>query len=248
MSVYSINGKEPINAWIPSLDTAGNGTTTLNDLVGSKNGTLNNMDPVTDWVADTGSGGVRALDFDATDDYVQIADTAQWHQSDFTISAWAFFAGAGEVNYGTVLSRDNGGVNWFFLSRDALSFSGKLSANFYDGVNNPRVISAAAISLSAWTHIGCTVSGNTCTLYLAGVSVGSGSIATWTRPAINNQQLGRWNIAGGRTMDGRLDDIRLWNQALNATDVSALFTNGRGGVAVSGESRRRRQSVSGGVL
>ena len=48
MSLYAVNGKEPVAAWIPSLDTAGNGTTTLTDLVGSNNGTLTNMDAATD--------------------------------------------------------------------------------------------------------------------------------------------------------------------------------------------------------
>ena len=47
MTIYAVNGKEPVAAWIPSLDTAGNGTTTLTDLVGSNNGTLTNMDAAT---------------------------------------------------------------------------------------------------------------------------------------------------------------------------------------------------------
>ena len=44
--------------WCPSLDDAGNGTTTLTDLSGNGNhGTLTNMDPATDWVADTRMAG-----------------------------------------------------------------------------------------------------------------------------------------------------------------------------------------------
>ena len=61
--------------WCPSLDETGNGTTTLYDLVGSVNGTLTNMDASTDWVADTASGGVRCLDFDGTNDFIDYGAT-----------------------------------------------------------------------------------------------------------------------------------------------------------------------------
>ena len=92
MSLYAVNGKEQIAAWIPSLDTAGNGTTTLTDLVGSNDGTLTNMDAA-DWVADTDAGGVRALDFDGTNDRVIGALGA--HQTAlnsnvFSVSIWGF--------------------------------------------------------------------------------------------------------------------------------------------------------------
>lgn len=95
MSIYAVNGKEPIAAWIPSLDTAGNGTTTLTDLVGSNHGTLTNMDAATDWVADTGAGGVRALDFDGVNDHVVFSPPA--FSSTASFSLWVKPA----TNFGT---------------------------------------------------------------------------------------------------------------------------------------------------
>jgi hypothetical protein len=227
----SVNGKSPIAAWVPSRDDAGNGTTTLNDLVGTANGTLTNMDPATDWVADTDAGGVRALDFDASNDVVLITDTRQWHQADFSFACWALWSGPGVGSYGTVFSRDNGGLNWCFLSRDAFSFGGRLSINFFNGSSNPGVRSTTVLSLNTWYHVGFSVSGNTCSIYVNGVAEASASIATWTRPAINNLQLGRWNVGGGRTMAGRIDDARLFDQALDATDIAALYAAQRGGQA-----------------
>jgi hypothetical protein len=192
------------------------------------------MDAGSDWVA---SNGRYALDFDGTNDYVSITDASQWHQSDFSFCCWANFRGVGGVNYGTVLSRDNGGTNWAFFSRDFLSFSGKFSANFYDGTNNPGVRSTQVLALSTWYHLGVTVSGNTCTVFINGIADGSGSISTWTRPSISNQRLGQWNLAGGRSIDGWIDDSRLYSRALSPNEIRTLSS--RRGIAYEIAPRRR---------
>jgi len=61
--------------WCPSLDDAGNGTSTLNDISGNGfDATLTDMDPSTDWPLDTDFGGVRAIDFDGEDDLLVVDD------------------------------------------------------------------------------------------------------------------------------------------------------------------------------
>jgi hypothetical protein len=67
----SVLGTAPVAAWCPSLDTAGNGTTTLTDLVGGSNGTLTNMVPASDWTDD--GSGLWSLDFDGSNDYVALS-------------------------------------------------------------------------------------------------------------------------------------------------------------------------------
>ena len=57
-------------AWVPAMGVTGG---TLRDISGNKNhGTLTNMDPATDWVV--GEKGL-ALDFDGSDDYIEIANS-----------------------------------------------------------------------------------------------------------------------------------------------------------------------------
>ena len=225
-----------VGAWNPGLGVTG---LSLRDWSGFKNhGTLTNMDAAGDWVT---SQGRYALDFDGTDDYVAITDARQWHQSDFSFLCWANFRGIGGLNYGTVFSRDNGGTNWAFFSRDFQSFSGKFSANFYDGANNPGVRSAQVLSLSVWYHLGVTVSGNTCTVFINGIADGSGSISTWTRPSISNQRIGSWNINGGRSIDGWIDDSRLYSRALSPNEIRLLSS--RRGIAYEMAPRRRSSSA-----
>jgi hypothetical protein len=88
MGLYDVNGKVPVSAWIPSKDDSGNGTTTLNDLVGSNNGTLTNFaltGSTSNWVADTNAGGIRAIDCDITNDFVAVTVASY---SDFMLSLW----------------------------------------------------------------------------------------------------------------------------------------------------------------
>ena len=92
----AVNGKTPVSAWVPSRDTAGNSTTTLTDLSsGENNGTLTNMAvPANNWVADTDAGGVRALEFDGSNDYVALGSGAALSiTGEMAISCWYKSAG-----------------------------------------------------------------------------------------------------------------------------------------------------------
>jgi hypothetical protein len=229
MSIYAVNGKEPVAAWIPSLDTAGNGTTTLTDLVGSNNGTLTDMDAATDWVADTGAGGVRALDFDGTNDLVIAsgvqssvaaatkATIAGWIKRTGTAAAFGFGAVSGSrfnvVWFGGTIyfQAENGGASYPYCS---LSGSGWVHiASVFDG------------SLSGWGRVVAYINGTLCTLTPGG-SFPASSLASAAN--LGNFEIGR-NLSGGNYTTGLHDDIRLFvGQSLNADDISYLYNSGNG--------------------
>jgi len=256
MSVYAVNSKEPAFAWIPSLDDAGNGTTTLNDLIGSRDGTLTNMDAGTDWVADTGAGGVRALDYDDTNDFVTLGSGIVLPSSGgLTISWWEKVATT-TGNFRSRFRFYTGSQGWV-LFRSNMATYGTIA--WGRGAVSACVRSAVATSLAAssgvWVHfilVGTagaeSVTPADWTLYENGVSktVDAGNALSGFTADIN--QIGYDSLLAGA--DCRLDDIRVFTQSLDSSDVSYLYNSGsgRGRVAVSGESRRRRQSVSGGVL
>jgi hypothetical protein len=84
---FQLNGHS--RWWCPSLDTSGNGTTTLTELTTfGGSGTLTGMDAATDWVTDTAEGGTRALDFDGTNDEVLISSI--FSAMPFSVSLWAY--------------------------------------------------------------------------------------------------------------------------------------------------------------
>ncbi len=90
--------------WCPSLDSSGNGTGTVNDLAGNGNdATLLNMSPeASRWVADTTSGGVRAIDFDGGMQHASAEDSGLLlsGKSAATISLWVMPQGSIVFNRG----------------------------------------------------------------------------------------------------------------------------------------------------
>ena len=82
---------------------------------------------------------------------------------------------------------------------------------------------AAAVPQDAWTHVAGTYDGSNMRIYIDGSesnSIGkTGSIATSTIAL----HLGdRTNQATNRRWQGRLDDVRIYDRALSATEVQVL--------------------------
>ena len=243
MTIYAVNGKEPVAAWIPSLDTAGNGTTTLSDSVGSNNGTLTNMDAATDWVADTDNGGVRALDFDGSNDRV-VATGIGITSSVFSVSLWVRRTIVGGV-FPRFIDISDGTSTYQILSDDGSGGSGQLTTKhtqFQAGLTSTKW---GTIGNGTWSHVVTVVNSitGTVSLYLNGVAVsGTAGGVTGSRPAANTLILGtRTDVSSITTLNGRLDDIRIWNQSLDATDAAYLYNSGNGRGRVGSTTIRRQQ-------
>ena len=229
ISPYAVNGKEPIAAWIPSLDTAGNGTTTLTDLVGSNNGTLTNMDAATDWVSDTSNGGVRALDFDGVDDYVDVGNITG--AGAFSVSVWF----RPDANSDSIITKGesraiNTARDWdIFGNGSSILFIGNDST----GTNIWSLNGGAYPSLYNWHHVVAawdgTTNANGVSLYLNGVLIGNAQSLQSSVSTLRNIYLGGFRTdAINYEFDGRLDDIRIFDQALDASDIAYLYNNGNG--------------------
>lgn len=227
----AVNGKMPVAAWIPSRDGAGNGTTTLTDLVGSNNGTLTNMDAATDWVADTDAGGVRALDFDGVNDRVN-APVSLSLTSDFSMSCWiklaslsqsgAFFkVGGGEnagvgVGVGTTFTTDNNnltslreGIEWHHT---AVAFGSLWFHCVYTYTHASITHNVYLDSVFRQTFAG----------FLNGGSAAEIDLGGYERTGF----LRYANLRG--------DDWRLFDSVLNTTDIADLYASGLGrGIDVS---------------
>lgn len=241
MSVYAVNGKEPIAAWIPSLDTAGNGTTTLTDLVGSNDGTLTNMDAATDWVADTDAGGVRALDFDGTNDFVDLAGCPAIGTGDFTISLWFNRSSSTTSNERAFAT----GAETNTSSGFCIAITDTIARVFVSNGTARVLSSSSSISLSTWTQI-CAVFVNSprkVDVYVDGSFDTTTSLASLSG-SIGNAYSGAicygYNVS--TFFGGRVDDIRIFDQALDATDIAYLYNsgNGRGVTPTTPNTRRRR--------
>lgn len=244
MSIYAVNGKEPIVAWIPSRDDAGNGTATLSALVGTVTGTLTSMDPATDWVADTGAGGIRRIDQDGSNDY--IISSAEIAVQQRTMNIWVYLTALPGSNV-HVCGRVNGLDSLIVEGNIVVTPGGKVYGYCFDSAQrSTSTTDPTTISINAWTMLSLTLDGTNAKAWINGTEVGSVACATpdfssvYTAP--NLMIGGQSAIAlAGAFGAFRWDHFLMWDQALDSSDLAYLWNggNGRGLFSVSGKKRPR---------
>lgn len=235
MSIYAVNGKEPLHVWCPSRDALGYKTTTLNDLIGSNDGTLTGMDAATDWVIDNNNGGNLALDFDGTDDHVSCPPILSAQSSNITIAGWVHLSSVFEngafVKLGNNTHISGGDGVSIGVGNSTFDSPGNSLLVLYEGER--WILSGANIG-NGWHHFGLVVnvSGHPL-IYLDGKLVYSDSLGV-PKPIGSNGtalcSLGGYtgSVSENRYFVGKLDDVRIFNQILDSSDFKYLYNNGFG--------------------
>jgi hypothetical protein len=209
----------------------GAGSTTAADSSGLGNtGTLTNMDPSTDWV--TGQIG-GALEFDGTDDYVEVVRDCTLEPSDeFTVSVWFYWIDESVSNYGKIVAKTEIELKSPFQSYSIGQRQSFNDIEFELNVENQGYVFArTTLSLSTWHHLVLTFDGTQATAYIDGSTVGSvttsglgNTVYYYNTPlAIGNESSG---LGSNNYVNGRIDDVRIYNYALTATEVNTLYNNG----------------------
>ena len=100
-----------------------------------------------------------------------------------------------------------------------------------------KYTSSNPIILNTWSHVCWTQDGSGPKIYFNGVSqtltdqATPHDLTTWFSylSSINESDIGRFNrVSGdGDYFNGSLDDVRIYNRALSATEINQLYTVGR---------------------
>ena len=217
-----------VGAWCQSIDNSRSVLVTDFSKL-RNNGTLTNMDPGTDWVA---SGNKVVLDFDGSDDYVQMGtdlpDTTNW-----AISAWCRWNGAG-TNFSCVAVAKFGSSTGMGI---ACINPGKYSMLYG---NNITASTGQYVSASGeLVHIVAMYDGTNKTLWANGIQQTGG-------PADTGYGLTGTTIGRGFSSNryaGQISDVRMYTRTLNASEIILLAT--RQGIA--NETIRNRRGKAGGA-
>lgn len=167
----------------------------------------------------------RGLSFNGGSAMVSVADTALLHlTSGMTLSAWVLPATTS--GWRTVMLKETtGGLAYsLYASGDGTRPSGYVHV----GSNDQSVIGTAALSTTAWNYLAVTYDGANLRLYVNGTLVTSraqsGAIATST---------GAFRIGGntvwGEYFNGLIDEVRVYNRALTATEIGTDMNTPVGG-------------------
>jgi polyhydroxybutyrate depolymerase len=173
------------------------------------------------WQPDSGqiSG---ALEFDGINDYVETGFVLDPANSAFSVFAWIQGGAPGQV---IISQADGDGIGETWLGADALG------GNLMTGIRPPSVrsptppmVSDFNITDSQWHHVGIVVMSNGVRyLYADGVRVAF-DVQSNNLPSSNGGLYfgTNKNFEAGSFFSGLIDDVRIYNRALTAEEISAL--------------------------
>jgi glucose/arabinose dehydrogenase len=167
----------------------------------------------------------NALSFNGTSNLVSIADANDLDLSTgLTMEAWVrptTLSGWRSV----ALKEAPGGLAYALYAHDnAPRPAGTLNTGGID-INVPGT---AALPLSTWTHLALTYDGSNARLYVNGGQVGVIAAPGALRSTGNPLTIGGNNI-WGEWFAGQIDDVRIYNRALSAGEITTDMTAPVGG-------------------
>ena len=193
------------------------------DVFSSWNGTL---------VGDTGfvPGMVaQAFSFDGDGDRVDVSDpeAGVLGADPFTVAFW-FRADADHVaDYLIGKSYPDGGDGWDIRLGDRRIYLEGLNGWAPDW----NLRTEQVVVIGQWHHLAVTSDGSTVTLYLDGATQPAWTIPRQPVSATGNPlRFGFTTGYGGTQLDGELDEIQLFDRALGAAEVQAVFAAAADGV------------------
>jgi len=189
-----------------TLDKSGNGNT----------GTLTNMNRATSPVA--GKIG-QGLKFDGVDDYVTTPYSIDLDNA-LTVSLWVKIADTTHNNYTFVSAITSASNYWVLLHRADKSGVTLQTQTLLFGKTTPTTNMTA----NTWTHVVLTKnSGTTVAIYQNGVQITNAAIVSGGFAAVS-LHIGELNAAN--YLNGSLDDVRIYNRALSANEITQLYKTG----------------------
>lgn len=171
--------------------------------------------------------------FNGSSDFINISNTVpfQFGTGDFTVSAWMNVSILNNPN--TDAEQDE--ITYYLNTTNqgwVLGVTATGIARFLvrQSVGNQTDISSSAslISINSWYHFVAIRNGGNTYIYINNIQVASGSGTVWDIGTSGQLNFGKLLNTGTvqRWFKGNLDDVRIYNRALTASDVAQLYNQG----------------------
>jgi hypothetical protein len=209
---YNISDPSLVAFW--GLNDA-QGTTFVEEL-GRYNGTCSGT-ACPNATTNTTIGG--AMRFDGTNDVINITEFQLTNATGFTLSAWVNEIGQ-DSGYYMFLGDTNGTTGDSFQTRDVTTERIQLICN--GGITNPSYNTGWATFLIGWIHLTATSNTTGTYFYLNGNYMG---MDTEKCATFNVSRLGM-GYSGSWYSNGLLDEVRIYNRSLSASEVLDLYNLG----------------------
>jgi len=188
------------------------------------------------WTNQGKRGG--ALNFDGVNDYVDL-NPSLGNGLDipgpFTVSAWTKTLKLG-VHQTIVSKHNNGSDANYLIWIDDLGYFQVYAAP--GGISTDLRADSLPVQVNTWYHVVEVWDGSLLRLYVNGIEPkaavsGSGAVVVTTKQVA----IGRSSVAGNNPHTGLIDDVRIYNRALSAAEVKALYQSGAAAINSSQNNR-----------
>jgi hypothetical protein len=211
---FDINTDPSLVGWWKLDD--GTGTITVDSSPNGNNGILEgNPQWVDGWLD-------GALDFDGGDDAVNFGNNSIFDITDqVTLAAWVNTRDMGNGENNPWLGK---GDNAYMLKGFRTGYD--IEFFIYDGGwNSAHYITDESFN-NEWHHVAGTYDGTQLLIYVDGVVGANLSLNSTINVTTHDVALGTNSQEGGRFYNGLLDDARIYNRALTATEIQTVMTGG----------------------
>jgi hypothetical protein len=203
------------------LDEGPGSTVVIDSSPHRNHGTLVGVDPSTAWVQGhiEGALNIAGMGFVSIPPSASIDAIAET----LTVAGWIYWTDTLTGLFATAISRQKGTTEHqhYHLS---IAFAGQPSFLMYGPGNHTYPIGPDPVAMNTWVHLAGTYDGSTARLYVDGVLIQSQTLGSLLEADSTPLILG----ANGNFHDvderfaGYLDEIVLYNRALDDTEIAAL--------------------------
>jgi len=205
-------------------------STRAKDFSGSgNNGVLTSFPTNPTWV--DGRRG-KALNFDGSDDFINLQDSTSLDLTTrATISVWVKLDKNNNTNGQAIIGRN---TNGYILAIYSPTYGVTANRNKITWSKNgvDEIVSNSTVTLGRWFHIVATHDNGTRKIYVNGLEDGTGSAKANFNALSDAMFIGKQSAAGWN-FQGTIDDLRLYNRALSASEAYALYKSGERAANVS---------------
>src|SRR5262249_19415969 len=135
----------------------------------------------------------------------------------FTLSAWVNPAST-FTDFRSILVKNYS--YYLYASVTGYCGNGSLLGGF-NGATAQTVCQPSPLPVNTWTHLAVTYTGSTLTFYRDGVAVATSTVSGTLSPTTGTLQIGGSQF--GEYFNGLIDEVRIYNRALNDTEIQTLY-------------------------
>jgi type II secretory pathway pseudopilin PulG len=167
------------------------------------------------------SGGARS--FNGTSDLIDSGTKFANATSAITISAWVN-PGSSQVQYADIFGNHENSFKGFVVQQNSTTTN-----QYYFGYGNGATWTFSGnfnLMPNIWQHLVISKDSQYCYVYVNGTEQNSARAAcasSITPAATINFRMGQGYASGGRFFSGSLDDVRIYNRSLSASEASTLY-------------------------